>query len=99
MDYTDFLSALIGLLATAVTTFVIPWLKAKLGNERLTKAIEWAKIAVYAAEQIYNGPGRGEEKKQYALDFLAQRGITFDEAAIDALIEASVQEVKKELTA
>ena len=99
MDYTEIISALIGLLATMITTFVIPWIKEKLGNERLVKALEWAKIAVCAAEQIYTGPGRGEEKKKYALNFLAERGITFDEDAIEALIEASVQEVKKELTA
>ena len=53
----------------------------------------WVKIAVTAAEQIYRGSGRGEEKKAYVLNWLAEHGITLDEDRIDALIEAAVYEL------
>jgi len=52
------------------------------------------KIAVSAAEQIYNGSGRGPEKKAYVLEWLKQRGITVDEAKLDAMIESAVYELK-----
>ncbi len=51
------------------------------------------KIAVAAAEQIYQGEKRGAEKKQYVLDFLAQNGISFSEESVNAAIEAAVNEL------
>ena len=48
------------------------------------------KIGVAAAEQLYKGQGRGEEKKKYVLEFLASMGFTVDEEAINAAIEAAV---------
>lgn len=46
-----------------------------------------------AAEQIYTGSGRGEEKKEYVINWLREHGITVDEAKLDALIEAAVYEL------
>ena len=43
-----------------------------------------------AAEQIYRGPGRGEEKKRYVIDLLRARGIMVDPDALEAVIEAEV---------
>lgn len=54
---------------------------------------EHAAIGNKAAEQIYRGSGRGEEKKAYVLNWLAEHGITLDEERIDALIEAAVYEL------
>ena len=53
------------------------------------------KIAVSAAEQIFKGSGRGEEKKQYVIAWLKERGFTVDEAELDALIEAAVYELNQ----
>ena len=53
------------------------------------------KIAVAAAEQIYVGSGRGEEKKAYVIDWLRSHGITVDEEKLDALIEAAVYELNQ----
>lgn len=41
------------------------------------------------------GTDRGEEKKQYVIDFLTKQGFKVDIAAIDALIEAAVFELPK----
>lgn len=53
------------------------------------------KIAVSAAEQIYKGSGRGEEKKAYVIQWLREHGITVDEAKLDALIESAVYELNQ----
>ena len=53
--------------------------------------------AFTAAEQIYAGSGRGEEKKAYVIDWLRKHGVTVDESKLDALIEAAVFEHNKGL--
>lgn len=54
----------------------------------------WVKIAVVAAEQLYKGSDRGEEKKAYVLDWLNKQGITIDADKLDAMIEAAVHEIQ-----
>lgn len=51
-------------------------------------------IAVSAAEQIYVGSGRGEEKKAYVLEFLNSKGFTVDMDSLDKLIESAVYALK-----
>ena len=48
------------------------------------------RVAVSAAEQLYKGSGRGDEKKAFVLDWLKKRHIAVDEAKLDAMIEAAV---------
>ena len=57
----------------------------------------WVRIAVSAAEQIYVGSGRGQEKKAYVINWLAEHGVTLDETRLDAMIEAAVYDLKKGL--
>ena len=38
----------------------------------------------------------GEKKKQYVLDFLADKGFTLDPNSINAMIEAAVKELNIE---
>ena len=49
------------------------------GGAQRKELLEWVKIGVAAAEQLYKGQGRGEEKKKYVLEFLASMGFTVDE--------------------
>lgn len=56
----------------------------------------WVKIGVAAAEQLYVGQGRGEEKKQYVLDFLKQKGFKVDEESVVNAIEAIVKQLNTE---
>ncbi len=74
-------------------TIVIPYIKSRTTAQQQAEINAWVKIAVTAAEQIYRGSGRGEEKKAYVLNWLAEHGITLDEDRIDALIEAAVYEL------
>ena len=59
-------------------------------------ALAAVKIGVAAAEQLYVGQGRGEEKKQYVLDFLKQKGFKVDEESVVNAIEAIVKQLNTE---
>ena len=87
-------SALIGVIITCV---LIPYIKSKTTTEQQKEINAWVKIAVSAAEQLFTGSGRGEEKKAYVIAWLKERGITVDEAELDALIEAAVYELEQGL--
>lgn len=94
-DVTQIVLAVIALLSAIVTGVVIPWVRTKTNQAQQEQLKAWAAIAVQAAEQIYTGAGRGEEKKEYVVAWLNERGITFDEAAVDAAIEAAVYGLSK----
>ncbi len=95
MDFTPFFQALIALAAAIVTGILIPYIKSKTNAQQQEIISQWVAIAVSAAEQIYNGPGRGEEKKAYVLQWLADRGMKLDGEAVDAAIEAAVYRLKE----
>lgn len=95
-DLTPIVNAVITLIAAIVTTFLIPWIKSKIDSAKLAQIVEWVGIAVRAAEQIYNESGMGEKKKQYVLNFLADKGFTLDPNSINAMIEAAVKNLNIE---
>ena len=102
-DITPIIEAVAALIAALITAFLVPYIKSKTTAEQQKEINAWVKIAVAAAEQIYTGSGRGEEKKAYVLNWLAEEksyvnyGIyaylvnNLDQ--IDALIEAAVYEL------
>ena len=95
-DLTPIVNAVIALIAAIITTFLIPWIKSKIDAAKLAQIVEWVGIAVRAAEQIYNESGMGEKKKQYVLDFLADKGFALDPNSINAMIEAAVKNLNIE---
>lgn len=95
IDITSIVNAVIALLAAVVSTFLVPWIKGKVEAQKLEKIMDWVTIAVSAAEQIYNESGMGENKKQYVLDFLEDKGLTVDINSVDAMIEAAVYGLKE----
>ena len=95
-DLTPIVNAVIALIASIITTFLIPWIKSKIDAAKLAQIVEWVGIAVRAAEQIYNESGMGEKKKQYVLDFLVDKGFTLDQNSINAMIEAAVKNLNIE---
>lgn len=93
MDITILLEALIAFCVTIATAYIIPWLKAKLGSENMEECMKWVKIAVAAAEQLYDS-SKGKEKKEYVLKYLlGEHGIEVDEESLDNMIEAAVLEL------
>lgn len=92
-DITPIIEAVIALAGVVVSCVLIPYIKSKTTAEQQKEINAWVKIAVSAAEQIYVGSGRGEEKKAYVINWLCEHGVTVDEAKLDALIEAAVYEL------
>lgn len=96
IDITPVINAVIALLAAGVSVFLIPWIKSKTTAQQRNELVAWAKIGVAAAEQLYKGQGRGEEKKKYALDFLESKGFKVDEGSVNNAIEAAVKQLNTE---
>lgn len=88
---------LIPVLGAIVTYFIVPFLKAKIGNEKFNQYKEWAILGVKAAEMIWVETGHGADKKAYVVDFLNKlfnkNKVVITEEQINVLIEAAVQEL------
>lgn len=95
-DVTPVVEALIGLCAVFITAVVIPYVKAKYSNEDITEFMSWVKIGVMAAEQLYDST-KGEQKKSYVLEFLAEKGYKVHELEVENAIEAAVLELHSAL--
>lgn len=95
VDLTNFVLAALTLIIALISAFAIPYIKSKTSAEQFSTIQLWVKVAVNAAEQLFTGSGRGEEKKTYVLEFLESKGFTIDLESIDALIEAAVLELNK----
>lgn len=85
IDLTPIIQAAIVLLATIITCKLVPWIKAKTTSEQQSYLTAVVKTLVYAAEQIY-GSGMGQEKMDYVIDHLHNRGLTVDLAQIEAAV-------------
>lgn len=97
IDLTNVFNAIIVLLTALLTAFVIPAIKNRLNDEQQEDFLKWIKIAVTAAEQIYNGSGRGKEKKEYVIAFMEEKGFIIDDESLEAAIESAVYELKESM--
>ena len=93
-NITPVLQAVLVLLFSIVTVFLIPWLKSNLDNNKLDKLLTIVKAAVEAAEQIYRETGMGAQKKAYVINYLAEHGYKLDASQLDVMIESAVKEMK-----
>ena len=97
MDFTEIINALLALLAAVITGFIIPWLKTKLNTEQAQNIKIWTEMAVKAAEQYY-GSGLGEQKKEFVMNWLDEKGVVVDEAAVEAAVWECINKIKWENT-
>lgn len=96
MDITPIINAVITLAVALITAFLVPWLKKKSVSCDVEQLVSWVKIAVAAAEQLYTSL-QGDEKKQYVLKYLADKGYKVDEEDIENTIESEVLRLHNEL--
>ena len=92
-DVTPIVQSVVALVAVLISSLLIPWIKSKTTQAQQDDLKQWVKIGVAAAEQVFVGQGRGAEKKEWVLAFLAKHKLTVDMEAIDALIESAVWEL------
>lgn len=95
IDLTDIVGAVAVFVLTMLVLRFIPYLKAKVGQQNYEEIKMWVKIAVQAAEMIFQESGLGEKKKQYVLEFLQSKGFTIDFDELDAMIESAVLELNQ----
>ena len=99
IDITPIIQAIITIVVFVVGTFLLPWIRQKLGNAKTDELLRWVGIFVRAAEQIYKESGMGAQKKAYVINRLEEKGYNFDLDAIDDMIEAAVLELNREAEA
>lgn len=95
VDLTPILEIVIMLVVTIITSFLIPWIKAKTTQEQWCMIQDIAKIGTTAAEILFKGSGRGQEKLSYVMtyikEFCLQKGFSFDDKTIRQAIENAVK--------
>ena len=96
--FVKIILAIISICGALVTAYVIPFIKSKISSTELNKLIEYAKIAVRCAEQIYTVE-QWQEKKEYVMDYVMKImneklhiNLSYDQ--IDTIVEGIVNEVK-----
>lgn len=89
IDFTPIIQALIALIASIITVWVIPWIKAKTTNEQQAGIRATIRTLVFAAEQVY-GAGNGEAKLAYVVDRLRGKGIYVDRFEIEAAVKENL---------
>lgn len=83
--------------ALFVARYLVPWLKEKIGADKLAMAEKWAKYAVEMAQQVHwSQPG--EDRKAIVTEFLREiliaKNISISDEQLNVLIEAAVKEMK-----
>lgn len=85
-----------------VTRYLVPWLKEKIGADKLELTEKWVKYAVLKAEQVF-WTESGTDKKAYVTEFLKEiliaKNIALSDEQLDVLIEAAVKQMKIEESA
>lgn len=98
IDLTPIVQAFIALLAAVITAKVIPYIKSKTSENTLAMINTAAKIAVGAAEQIYEH-GENEKKINHALksviEYMEREGFHVDYNTVKDAIEKEVNAMKK----
>ena len=91
------INAVLTVVGILLTAYVIPWLKEKVGTERLERLAAYAEYGVRSAEQIFT-QAQWKEKKQYVYNYVLEKsdrlGLDLEPPDIDLLVEGIVNAVK-----
>ena len=98
MDITSILEAVIALTAAVITAFLLPWLSGKTTAQEREDLLGWVDIAVAAAQQLYHQCS-GQQRLDYALSVLEERGFNVEEGAVVDAVEAAVLKLHQQLEA
>lgn len=87
------------LVVFAVTCYLIPWIRGKIGQDKLNEITTWTNAAVLMAQQVYYAK-TGPERKAIVVDLLKSmltaKNISITDEQLDTLIEAAVKAMKIE---
>ncbi len=94
VDITPILVAIITVLGSIVTAYVIPLLKSKISTDKQQVVLSVADAVVLAVEQVFialDGPDKKAQAVERVKAWLAKYQITVDDSVIDDAIEAAVK--------
>lgn len=85
---------IMSLAIVIVTRYLVPYLKARLSAANQEELIQLIENLVQAAEQIFSGEKMGEQKKEYVVNALSEKGVLITES-VNAMIESAVYSLDK----
>ena len=85
---------IMSLTVVVVTRYLVPYLKSRLEKDGQEQLIELIENLVKAAEQIFTQAKSGEQKKEYVVNALAEKGVLITES-VNAMIESAVYSLDK----
>ena len=95
----ELLKLIVMIAVLLVMRYAIPWLRARIGAEKMTEIEKWAEKAVLMAQQVYWNKS-GEERKEIVTEFLREmliaKHISISAEQLNILIEAAVKQMKIE---
>lgn len=95
----EVIKVLVMVVVLVITKYLVPWLKEKIGADKLAMAEKWVKYAVLKAQQVLWAES-GEDRKAYVTEFLKEiliaKNIALSDEQLDVLIEAAVKQMKIE---
>ena len=95
----EILKIVIMVAALAIARYLVPWIKEKIGADKLAGAEKWARYAVLKAQQVH-WEESGADRKTYVTEFLKElliaKNIALSDEQLDILIEAAVKQMKME---
>lgn len=96
-DITQIIQSVFTIIIIVLTGIIIPYIKSNTTNQQQAMIESTIKTLVYAAEQLAATHVIDIPKKEWVLHelnlWLADKKISFDEEAINAMIEAAVREL------
>ena len=100
IDLTPMVQSIITLAAIVISAYLVPFIRQKLGAEKLNKVLTWVETLVACADQIYQRH-EGQAKKEYVINrltyILKQYNLSVDMDVLEDMIEAEVLRLHSEL--
>lgn len=93
----EVIKVIVMIAVLVVARYLVPWIKEKIGADKLAQIEKWTKYAVEMAQQVH-WTETGEDKKAIVTKFLKEmltaKNIALSDEQLDVLIEAAVKEMK-----
>lgn len=95
INMMQIVEAIIAVMFGIIVRYIVPWIKGKTNEQQQENLRAIFQMIVEAAEQMFKGEGRGQEKFDYVKAELEKRGLEIDKN----LIESTVLNLKNTLLA
>ena len=95
----EILKLIVMIAVFIVACYLIPWVRGKIGQDKLDEITKWVNAAVLMAQQVYFAK-TGAERKAIVVDLLKNiliaKNISISDEQLDMLIEAAVKAMRIE---